>query len=353
MRNSRGLTQCGGWDFPPRAVRARLLNPWTPARPDLKSGAVVQAWLPPRPAHRAIGIMLLLRFSETSFPPLSLRTGMRSRIIWLELSILLLTLLFAEFGQVLREIRTDVVLDWFITLAPLIWIDASIVVLYAFFRLYFTPELVPPRTSAAMKRVSAFLVPNTRVLRGGTRLRKVWVISAVVYAATYAFLQGVFVLDLSGSLSPVFVVIESAIGYGPGIAWTPTTTFGIQLRPYSIAAAFALSLLSGLVFALAFQVVATGRRTGRTLPGPLLGLAVMCPACAGGPVSGLVLASVAPIAFMGGMGSASAFSRLLGFSTVLLVVALVLLWTVISFITNVLLPDVSARAADSAQPGSA
>src|SRR5438445_1649803 len=340
MRTSRGLTQCGGWDFPLRAVRARLLNPWTPARPDLKSGAVVQAWLPPRPAHRAIGIMLLLRFSEVSFPQLSLRTGMRSRIIWLELSILLLALLFAEFGEVLREIRTDVVLDWFITLAPLIWIDVSIVVLYAFFRLYFTPELVPPRTSAAMKRVSAFLVPNTRVLRGGTRLRKVWAISAVVYAVTYAFLQGIFVVDLSGSLSPVFVVIESAIGYGPGIAWAPTTTFGIQLRPYSVAAAASLSLLSGLVFALAFQVInTTGQRGARALPGPLLGFAVMCPACASGPVSGLFLAYVTPIAFMGGMGSASAFSRLLGASTLLRFLTLVLTWTMISFFTNVLLPD--------------
>src|SRR5881392_2235414 len=341
MRNSRGLTQCGGWDFPPRAVRARLLNPWTPARPDLKSGAVVQAWLPPRPPHRAIGIMLLLRCSETSFPLLSLRTGMRSRIIWLELSILLLALLFAEFGEVLREIRTDVVLDWFVTLAPLIWIDASIVVLYAFFRLYLTPELVPPRTSAAMKRVSAFIVPNTGVLRGGTRLRKVWAISAV----TYAFLQGVFVVDLSGSLSPVFVVIESAIGYGPGIAWAPTTTFGIQLRPYSVVAAVALSLLSGLVFALAFQVISTtGQRAARALPGPLLGFAVMCPACASGPVSGLFLAYVTPIAFMGEMGSASAFSRLLGASTLLLIVTLVLSWTMISFFTNVLLPDVPPTA---------
>src|SRR6266566_9227181 len=341
----RGKTECGGWDFPLRASRARLLNPWTPARPDLKSGAVVQAWLPPRPAHRAIGIMLLLRFSEVSFPQLSLRTGMRSRIIWLELSILLLALLFAEFGEVLREIRTDVVLDWFITLAPLIWIDVSIVVLYAFFRLYFTPELVPPRTSAAMKRVSAFLVPNTRVLRGGTRLRKVWAISAVVYAMTYAFLQGVFVVDLSGSLSPVFVVIESAIGYGPGIAWAPTTTFGIQLRPYSVAAAASLSLLSGLVFALAFQVLnTTGQRGARALPGPLLGFAVMCPACASGPVSGLFLAYVTPIAFMGEMGSASAFSRLLGASTLLLIVTLVLSWTMISFFTNVLLPDVPPTA---------
>ncbi len=118
-------------------------------------------------------------------------------------------------------------LDWFITLAPLIWIDASILVLYAFFRLYFTPELVPPRTRAAVKHVSTFLVPNTRVLRGSTHLRKVWAISAMVYSTTYAFLQGVFVVDLSGSLSPMFVVIESAIGYGPGIVWAPTTTFGI------------------------------------------------------------------------------------------------------------------------------
>ena len=278
---------------------------------------------------------------------------MRARIIWLEISLILLALAFAEAGEVLRELRTDVVLDWFISLAPLIWINISIVVLYAFFRIYFSPDLAPTagtvRTGAVL-----FLVPNFRSLRDrGRTFRKAWGIGAVAYAVAYALLQGIVVVDFSGSLQPVFVVIESAVGYGPGIAWAPTTTFGIQLRPYSIAAAFALSLLSGLVFALAFQVVATGRRTGRTLPGPLLGLAVMCPACAGGPVSGLFLAYVAPIAFMGGMGSASAFSRLLGFSTVLLVVTLVLLWTVISFITNVLLPDVSTTAADSALPGSA
>src|SRR5439155_12907551 len=203
------------------------------------------------------------------------------------------------------------------------------------------------RTSAAMKRVSAFLVPNTRVLRGGTRLRKVWAISAVAYAVTYAFLQGVFVVDLSGSLQPVFVVIESVVGYGPGIAWAPTTTFGVQLRPYSVAAAVALSILSGLVFALAFHVIRRRQRVARAFPGPLLGFAVMCPACAGGPVSGLFLAYIAPIAFMGGMGSASAFSRLLGFSTLLLIVTLVLLWTVISFLTNVLLPDVPLTSVEA------
>src|SRR5207253_7936022 len=63
----RGKTECGGWDFPLRASRARLLNPWTPARPDLKSGAVVQAWLPPHAAHRAIGIMpFCVRFPARS-----------------------------------------------------------------------------------------------------------------------------------------------------------------------------------------------------------------------------------------------------------------------------------------------
>src|SRR2546426_12693028 len=39
------------------ARSARLLNPRTPARPYLKSGAVVLAWLPPRATHRAVGIM--------------------------------------------------------------------------------------------------------------------------------------------------------------------------------------------------------------------------------------------------------------------------------------------------------
>src|SRR6059058_4120192 len=95
-------------------------------------------------------------------------------------------------------------------------------------------------------------------------------------------------------------------------------------------------LCSGLVVALAIQVVSRGQRAARAFPGPLLGLAVMCPACASGPVSGLFLAYVAPIAFMGGIGSASAFSRLLGFSTVLLIVTLILLWTLISFLSNVL-----------------
>src|SRR2546422_8924256 len=225
---------------------------------------------------------------ETSFSLGSLRSRMQTRIVWLELSLILLALTFAEPGEVLRELRTDVVLDWFVSLAPLIWINVSIIVLYAFFRLYFSPDLAPIPIESVRGSAHPFLVPNFRILRAQSVIfRKVWAIAALAYAVAYALLQGIFVVDLSGSLQPVFVVIESAVGYGPGIAWAPTTTFGVQLRPYSVAAAVGLSILSGLVFALAFHVVRRRQRVARAFPGPLLGFAVMCPACAGGPGSGL------------------------------------------------------------------
>jgi hypothetical protein len=262
---------------------------------------------------------------------------MRARVLWLEISLILVALTFAELGEVLRELRTDVVLDWFVSLVPLIWINASVAVLYALARFYFSTAFAPPAADAARARAVSFLVPNFRILRArANRIRSVWAIASVAYATAFGFLQGIFVVDLSGSLRPEIDVIESAVGYGPGIVWAPTTTFGVQLRPYSVAVAIALSLLSGLVFALAFQVVTRSRRATRALPAPLLGFAVMCPACASAPLSGLFLAYVAPIAFMGGMGSASAFSRLLGFSTVLLLVTLIMLWILISFLSNAL-----------------
>src|SRR5207247_10833552 len=109
--------------------------------------------------------------------------------------------------------------------------------------------------------VESFVVPILRSLRARpNRMRRVWAIASVAYAVAFGYLQGIFVVDFSGSLQPVSVVIESAIGYGPGIAWAPTTTFGVQLRPYSVAAALTLSLLSGLVFAFPFQVVTTTKR---------------------------------------------------------------------------------------------
>lgn len=260
---------------------------------------------------------------------------MRARIVWLELSLILLTLTFAELGEVLRELRTDVVLDWFVSLAPLIWINVSVVVLYAFVRLYRRPDLASLPAGAARPRTSAFLLPNFRALRGGGGgFRRIWAGAAVAYALVYMFLQGMLVVDLSGSIEPIFTPLESAVGYGPGIAWAPTSSIGVQIRPYSVAAAVVLSFLSGLVVALSLRLVTASRRTVTALPGPLLGFAVMCPACVGAPVSGLFLAYAAPFAAMGGLGSASAFSRMLVFSTALLIFTLVLLWIVISLLSN-------------------
>src|SRR6266568_9601014 len=66
-----------------------------------------------------------LAHRETFSPFRALRTPMRARVVWLEVSLLLAALTFVELGEVLRELRTDIVLDWFISLAPLIWIGAT------------------------------------------------------------------------------------------------------------------------------------------------------------------------------------------------------------------------------------
>src|SRR5256885_5015010 len=112
---------------------------------------------------------------ETSFSLGSLRSRMRTRIVWLELSLILLALTFAELGEVLRELRTDVVLDWFVSLAPLIWINVSILFLYAFVRLYRSPDLAPPDVGSSRRRVWAFIIPNFRALRAcGRTFRRIW-----------------------------------------------------------------------------------------------------------------------------------------------------------------------------------
>ncbi len=56
------------------------------------------------------------------------------RLIWLEVAALLLALVLLEMGVVMLELRTAIIVDWFVSLAPLIWINVSAVSLYAFFR---------------------------------------------------------------------------------------------------------------------------------------------------------------------------------------------------------------------------
>ncbi len=269
---------------------------------------------------------------------------MGRRVLSIELPLLLLTLVVAELGEVVRELRTDVVLDWFVSLAPLIWIDASILALYAFVRLYRSPELSSSQGRPASRARNLF-VPDLRLLHesaGG--LRRWWAAAAVAYAIVYVILQGMLAVDLSGTIEPGSAVIESPVGYGPGLVWAPTNTFGLVLRPYSIATAVALSLLSGLVVVLSLRVVSASRKAASGLTSPLLGFAVMCPACVGAPVSGLFLAYAVPFASMGGFATASAFSLMLEASTAILIGTLLILWIVLSFLSNVVLPSVPGGA---------
>src|SRR2546428_650434 len=203
---------------------------------------------------------------ETFFPMPSLRTRMRTRVVWLELSLILLALTFAELGEVLRELRTDVVFDWFVSLAPLIWINVSILVLYAFFRLYFSPSVVHPTTERARAGAIPFLVPNFHILRtGANSFRRAWGIASVAYAVAYALLQGIFVVDLSGSPQPVSAVLEGASASAPGFAWPPTTPFGAHPPPSSVAPAVALSAPPAPVFALPSQVATKSPRAVKAL----------------------------------------------------------------------------------------
>lgn len=260
---------------------------------------------------------------------------MRRSSLWLELPLILLVLLFLEVGAILRELRTDVVIDWFVSIAPLIWINASLLVLYAFVRVYRNPDVASPIPGRAMHRTTVFFVPNLGVLRpDGDGSRRVWAVAAIAYGLAFMFLQGMLVVDPSGSIQPVSTVLDSPVGYGPGFVWAPTTTFGVVIRPFSLATAVVLSLLSGAVVALSVRLFAATRKAATALPSPLLGFAVACPACLGAPVSGLFLAYAAPLAPMGAMGAASAFSRMLVLSTAVLIATLLLLWIVVSFLTN-------------------
>ena len=274
---------------------------------------------------------------ETFFPGWGFSERMRRSVLLLELPLILAGLVFVEFGAVLHELRTDVVLDWFVTLAPLIWINASVLVVYSFLRLYRDPNLVPARPETSTIRGQGFLLPNFRAIReGGSALRRSWTAAMIVYALAFAFLQGGLVIDPSGSIEPVSTVLDSPVGYGPGFVWAPTTTFGVVVRPFSVATALALSLLSGIVVALSIRLFVVSRKSVAGLPGPFIGFAVACPACLGAPISGLFLAYLAPLASMGGIGAASAFSRMLVISTALLIFTLLLLWIVLSLLSHML-----------------
>ncbi len=263
---------------------------------------------------------------------------MWSRIAWTESAAVVGALVLLEMGVLLVEIQSAIILDWFITLAPLIWINASVLVLYAFFRQLAGSSELP---STPRKRGKTWELFRTEfaTIRGALRTRAfklLWLGFGLVYAVIYMLFQGILVVDLSGRLEPLFVTLQSPLGYGPALTWAPTHSFGLLLRPYTVMAAAALSLLSGIVLSLLVFSIAKGRRSLRALPGPLAGLGVMCPACFASPATGLFLAYLAPAATLAGLGTLPLFSMTLAVSTILLIVSLIVLWMTIAWLSRTL-----------------
>jgi hypothetical protein len=263
---------------------------------------------------------------------------LRGQLLLYETTALLGALLGVEATALLLEFRTSVILDWFIALAPLMWLNVSIIILYVFLR-----ELFQARTAAASRggasRIDRFLRPDFRALYVATRWRSVrwlWLLAGTAYAIIYMLLQGMVAVDPSGDLIPFLAIVNSPVGYGPALVWVPLPTVTVLLRPYTLAAAVALSFFSGLVLSLFGFLVMTGRRKTGALPAPLAGLAVMCPACVTTPATGLFLAYVAPLATAAGLGSAPLFATALATATALLVAGLLLLWLTIAWLSRAL-----------------
>lgn len=251
----------------------------------------------------------------------------------MEAAAVVVGLTLVELAALLLELRTAVILDWFVSLAPLIWINGSVLFGYALLRGVASP---PQDDSPGRWRLLQPDLSRVRGILSRPRFRGLAIGVGVAYGIAFAILQGLLTVDLSGSIQPFFTVLRSPVGYGPGIAWAPTGGLGIVLRPYTLAAAVSLALLSGVVLALFAFLLGRGRGALAALPGPVAGLAVMCPACLATPATGLFLAYLAPAATLVGLGTVPLYTLSLAVATVLLLLSLLVLWMTMAWLSRLL-----------------
>ena len=269
-------------------------------------------------------------------------SSLSARWIWWEATALLLALVLIEMGLVLLELRTAIVQDWFVTLAPLLWMNASILVLFVFFRQLGSKEVGSrDRGRSEAGRLRSLLQPRFGAIRRALRptsMRIAVLLIALGYGFLYALLQGIIVFapNTAAPLGPL--VLESPLGYGPALVWAPTRTFGVLLRPYTVAAAVTLAILSSVVLALFLRIATRHRPALASLTGPLAGLAVICPACFATPAAGLFVAYLAPAVTLAGLGTGAAFALSLGLATALLLASLILLWATAAWLSRLLPP---------------
>lgn len=264
------------------------------------------------------------------------------RLLLLEIALIMVALIYIETFILMFELRMSIVRDWFVVIAPLIWLNLSIAYSYTLLRLLFSEG---DRKSLIIKESIAkkLFSPNFKALRNALRsrhLKLLWAVLATVYALTYMLLQGSMVVSLSGELPLIRSVVLSTVGYGPVIVWTLSNYLGLVLRPYIMAATFSLSTSSGLVLSLLiFALSSKGLRVTRALPGPMAGFAVACPTCIASPAMGLFLAYAVPSVTLFSLGATSLFSAALALSTSLLLASYLLLWVSLSLLSRIYSSD--------------
>ncbi len=258
-----------------------------------------------------------------------------------------LGLALVELAAILVELRSAIIQDWFISLAPLIWLNASVLFIYALMRLLGgvggTGEKRETKRGTVL---TADFEALRRVIRPRS-FRLVWVLSAAAYAIIYMVLQGSLVVAPNGNFETGVLLLSSPLGYGPALRWSPVSSLGLLLRPYTLAAAVALSLFSGLVIALFVTLLTRGRRNLVGLSGPLSGLGVICPTCIATPAAGLFLAWLAPAATLVGLTTLPVFTMVLAISTALLLAGLLLLWMTMAWLSRMMKKDSPSGASGS------
>lgn len=258
------------------------------------------------------------------------------------LYLTVLVLLFQVYS-VARDFAIGAILDPWLALFPLVWVDLALVVL-----LLLAHGFLLRSRRAAPAGWKSWLVPDFRSLASALRPGplRLWIVGAsTIYLILLLFLQGVLVVDPSGAILPEGTeypyadVFGGPVGWGPKLIWAPNPYFGVLLRPYTVASATLLAVLGGL--GLGIVAHGWGRDRGlrvRNLTGTLSGAMVVCPACAASPLSAFLFSS-----FMAGAAGGAAGSTLgpfLALTTTLLIASVVAMWIGLARVSRKLvLPD--------------
>ena len=252
----------------------------------------------------------------------------------IDLVIILFILFLWEWNGILNELRYSIITDWTVILAPLLWINISIPFAY-----YLLKRLLIPETKTYIRtgRLANYLHPDftnlRRVLSLG-RVKALWGVIFLAYFISYAYLQGIIVIDPLGRLEPRWLVFSGTVGYGPVVVWSPGGFVGLVLRPYLLSAAFAISLGSSLALTLFILLLISRRGVRKVMPAPFTGFAVLCPSCFTSPAAAVITASfsaVSPIL----TAPIPLFQTLLLISTTLLIISLILIWIAISLLSRI------------------